>query len=206
VADALLALVPPGELGAIQGVMQAVKLGAEAAGASWLVAPIALVMALSIGGSASAWFAGPSRIPFVAGIDHALPPALGRLHPKWGSPYVALLACAGISAALTALSMTGSSVAEAYQILLRAAVVINLVPFVYTFLALMTLDTARPFERVAGGVGVLVTIAGIVAVFLPTGDVGNLWIFELKMVAAVLGPIALGLWMFWRSRQDREKP
>jgi amino acid transporter len=115
--------------------MHAVQLGADAAGAGWLVAPIALVMALSVGGSASAWFAGPSRIPFVAGIDHALPAALGRLHPKWGSPYVALLICAAISAGLTALSMTGSSVAEAYQILLRAAVVINLVPFVYTFLA-----------------------------------------------------------------------
>ncbi len=93
VADALIALVPPGELGAIQGVMQAVHQGADAAGASWLVAPIAIVMALSVGGSASAWFAGPSRIPFVAGLDHALPAALGRVHPKWGSPYVALITC-----------------------------------------------------------------------------------------------------------------
>lgn len=200
VADALLALVPPGELEAIQGVMQAVQLGADAAGAGWLVAPIAVVMALSVGGSASAWFAGPSRIPFVAGIDHALPPALGRLHPKWGSPYVALLACAAISAGLTALSMTGSSVAEAYQVLLRAAVVINLIPFVYTFLALTTLDEAQPVERLAGLVGTIVTAGGIVAVFLPTGDVGDVVTFELKRVAGVLGPIAVGLWMFWRSR------
>ena len=36
---ALLALVPTGELGAIQGVMQAVSRGATAAGVSWLVAP-----------------------------------------------------------------------------------------------------------------------------------------------------------------------
>ena len=53
--------------------------------------------------------------------------------------------------------------------LLRAAVVINLVPFVYTFLALLTLDTARPFERVAGAVGTAGDGRGIVAVFLPTG-------------------------------------
>ena len=123
VADALLALVPAGELGAIQGVMQAVHQGAVAAGASWLVAPIAIVMAIAIGGSASAWFAGPARIPFVAGLNHALPAALGRVHPRWGSPYVALIWCAIVSAALTALSFAGSSVAEAYQVLLRAAVV-----------------------------------------------------------------------------------
>ena len=200
VADALLALVPAGELGAIQGVMQAVEFGAKAAGVSWIVAPIAIVMALSIGGSASAWFAGPSRVPFVAGLDQALPAALGRVHPKWGSPHVALLTCAVLSAAFTALSMAGSTVAEAYQVMLRAAVVINLIPFVYVFLALVTLDTARRFERVAGAVGVVVTLAGIVAVFLPTGDVGDVVVFELKMIAGVGGPIAIGLWMYWRSR------
>ena len=199
VADALLALVPAGELGAIQGVMQAVHQGADAAGASWLVAPIAIVMAIAIGGSASAWFAGPARIPFVAGLNHALPAALGRVHPRWGSPYVALIWCAVISAALTALSFAGSSVAEAYQVLLRAAVVINLVPFVYAFVALMTLDTSTVLHKVAGAVGAVVTVAGIAAVFLPTGDVGNVWVFEAKMAAGVGLPIVVGLWLFWRS-------
>jgi len=200
VADALIALVPAGELGSIQGVMQAVHQGADAAGASWLVAPIAIVMALSVGGSASAWFAGPSRIPFVAGLDHALPAALGRVHPRWGSPHVALITCGVISAALTALSLAGSTVAEAYQVLLRSAVVLNLVPFVYVFLALLTLDTARAFERVAGAVGALVTLAGIIAVFLPSGDVGNVWLFELKMTLGVGVPIGVGLWLYWRAR------
>jgi amino acid transporter len=206
VADALIALIPPGELGAIQGVMQAVEQGAGAAGVSWMVAPIALVMALSVGGSASAWFAGPSRIPFVAGLDRALPAALGRVHPRWGSPYVALLACGAISAALTALSLAGSTVAEAYQVLLRAAVVLNLVPFVYVFVALLTLDSARRFERAAGAIGALVTLGGIVAVFLPTGEVGNLWLFELKMTAGVGGPIAVGLWLYWRSVRAARRP
>jgi len=34
---------------------------------------------------------GSTRIPFVAGFGHALPEALGRVHPRWGSPYVALV-------------------------------------------------------------------------------------------------------------------
>ena len=200
VTDALLALVPRGELGAIQGVMQAVSRGARAAGAGWLVAPIAVVMALAVGGATSAWFAGPARIPFVAGFESALPTALGRLHPRWGSPHVALITSALLSGGLTALSLTGSSVAEAYQVLLRASVVINLVPFVYTFSALMTLDTARAFERVAGAVGALVTAAGMVTAFLPSEDVASVVIFELKMAAGVGGPVAIGLWLHWRSR------
>ena len=84
--------------------------------------------------------------------------------------------------------------------LLRASVVINLVPFVYTFLALMTLDTARAFERVAGAVGALVTAAGMVTAFLPSPDVASVAIFQLKMVAGVGGPMAIGLWLHWRSR------
>lgn len=203
VTDALLALVPSGELGAIQGVMQAIHSGAATIGAGWLVAPIAVVMALSIGGAASAWFAGPARVPFVAGLDHVLPAALGRVHPRWGSPHVALITCALISAGLTALSLAGSTVAEAYQVLLRASIVINLVPFVYTFLALLTLDGAHPVARLAGAVGAMVTAGGIAAAFLPGDDVTSVLVFELKMLAGVGGPIVLGLWLFWRSRRQR---
>jgi amino acid transporter len=200
VTDALLALVPSGELGAIQGVMQAVSRGAEAAGANWLVAPIAVAMAISIGGAASAWFAGPARILFVAGLDSALPKALGRVHPRWGSPHVALITCAVLSASLTAVSLMGSTVAEAYQVLLRATVVINLVPFVYTFVALVTLDTARLFERVAGAVGAVVTVFGMLAAFLPGDEVASVAVFELKMAAGVGVPIAIGLWLHGRAR------
>jgi hypothetical protein len=93
-------------------------------------------------------------------------------------------------------------VAEAYQVLLRASVAINLVPFVYTFLALMTLDGARPFERVAGAVGALVTAAGMLTAFLPGADVKNVMLFESKMVAGVGGPLAIGLWLYRRSREQ----
>jgi amino acid transporter len=205
VSDALLALVPSDELGAIQGVMQAVTRGAETAGAAWLVAPIAILMALAVGGSASAWFAGPARIPFVAGLDRALPSALGRVHPRWGSPHVALITCAVISAALTALSMVGSAVDEAYQVLLRATVVINLIPFVYVFLALATLDRVSALARSAGGVGAAITTAGILAAFLPDDNVTSVAIFELKMVAGVVGPLLIGIWLFARSQRRAVK-
>lgn len=203
VTDALLALVPADDLGAIQGVMQAVSRGAHNAGVGWLVAPTAVMMSLAIGGAASAWFAGPARIPFVGGLDRVLPQALGRVHPRWGSPHVALITCAVLSAALTALSLFGSNVAEAYQVLLRATVVINLVPFVYIFLALMTLDTAKTAQRAAGAIGAIVTSGGILAAFVPGEDVTNVAVFGLKMAAGVLAPVALGLWLFVRSRSRR---
>lgn len=196
VADALLVVVPAGDVGSLQGVMQAIEQGATLVGLPWVVPPLAVLMAVAVAGSASAWFAGPARIPFVAGLDHALPEVLGRQHPRWGSPYIALLVCAAVSAALTVVSLAGSSVAEAYQVLLRAAVVINLVPFVYVFLAVLQLREQSGRVRASAALGLLVTIGGIAAVFLPTGDVGDVVTFELKMLASVGGLLGLGLWLF----------
>ena len=82
VTGAVLTLVPVEQLGVIQGVMQAVSAGAHAAHVGWIIVPLAIVMGLATGGAASAWFAGSSRIPFVAGLTSALPPALGRIHPE----------------------------------------------------------------------------------------------------------------------------
>ncbi len=200
VTAAVLMLVPLADLGVIQGVMQAVAIGAGAAHGGWLVVPLAIVMGLATGGAASAWFAGSARVPFVAGLTAALPPALGRVHPRWHSPHVALTACALLAAAFTAFSLVGSSVAEAYQVLLKAAVVIQLVPFVYLFLALARLGGAGAAARAAGIVGLLTTVVGLTAAFLPTADVDSVPLFELKMIVGIAGPLALGWALFARAR------
>jgi amino acid transporter len=193
---ALQALVPTPEIGVIQGLMQAVDRGAADTGAAWLVTPVALVMAVSIGGGASAWFAGSSRVPFVAGINRALPPSLGRVHPRWGSPHVALLTHAALSAILIACALVGSSVPEAYQVLLKAAVVIQLVPFVYMFVGLVRLDGVSRPMKAAGLAGCLSSVVGIGAAFIPAAGVTSVVVFEIKMLVGCLVPIGLGFLLF----------
>jgi len=201
VTAAVQMLVPIGDLGIIQGVMQAVSAGAVQTGLGWIVAPLAVLMGLSIGGAASAWFAGSSRVPFVAGLTSALPPALGRVHPRWRSPHVALTTCALLAGGFTGMSLLGSSVAEAYQVLLKSAVVIQLIPFVYLFLGLMKAREGAAWARAAGAVGLSATVIGMVAAFLPTADVDSVMLFELKMVLGVAGPAAVGWWLFRRTRR-----
>jgi glutamate:GABA antiporter len=205
VTAAVLWLVPVNQLGVIQGVMQAVTAGANAAHIGWIVVPLAIVMGLATGGAASAWFAGSSRIPFVAGLTSALPPALGRVHPRWGSPHVALITCAVLAAVFTAFSLAGSNVSEAYQVLLKAAVVIQLIPFVYLFLALVKTPRVSALARGAGVVGLCTTLMSLVAAFLPTADVTSVLLFETKLIVGVVGPTALGWILFRRAqRADRE--
>ena len=203
VTAAVLGIVPIRELGAVQGIMQAVSAGAAEAGIGWIVAPVAIVLGLSIGGAASAWFAGSSRVPFVAGLDSALPPALGRIHPRWHSPYVALITCAVLAALFTAVSLVGSTVAEAYEVLLKSAVVIQLIPFIYLFLGLARLSDVSTGARIAGVIGLVTTVAGIGLAFLPGADVSSLTVFEGKMLVGVIGPTAIGWWLFRRAERKR---
>src|SRR5690606_24002308 len=53
---------------------------------------IALAAVLSIGKSLNAIFAMFSRSLFAMGEAGVLPAALGRIHPRWRTPHVALLA------------------------------------------------------------------------------------------------------------------
>ena len=198
-AAAVLLLVPVADVGVLQGIMQAIGIGAGAAGAAWLVVPLAILMGLAIGGSASAWFAGSARVPFVAGLTSALPEALGRVHPVYKSPHVALTVAAICCAIFTGLSFVGSSVNEAYQVLLKSAVIIQMIPFTYLFLTLARTPGIDTWARAAGWIGFATTCIGLVVAFLPTADVESVTTFELKLLAGVAAPVGLGWFLHHRS-------
>src|SRR5690348_7511009 len=100
----LLLAVPKESIGILQGVVEAIASMGKQAGAPWIVAPLAIVLSVSIAGIASAWLSGSARIPFVAGLDRYLPAALGKLHPRNRTPYIALIVHGIFSAVFLALS------------------------------------------------------------------------------------------------------
>ena len=116
-----------------------------------------------------------------------------RTSPSWSQGV--------LSAACIVVTLAGSTVAEAYQIFLKASAITTLLPFCYMFLGLATLDGVRPWQRAAGVVGLIVSAIGALAAFVPTEDVENVAIFELKLVTGALGPMAVGLWLYLRSRR-----
>jgi amino acid transporter len=199
VTAALLTLVPWQEIGVVQGLMQALERGAARAGVPWIVAPAALFTALSMGGSVAAWFAGSARVPFVAGVDRALPPSLGRIHPRWGSPWVALAVNAVCCAILTGVALTGSTVEEAYRQLLISTAIIQMIPFLYVFAALLRLEGAGAFTRLMGALGLASTALATTVAFLPPDDVKGVALFEVKVVAGVLLTLGIGLVFYWRQ-------
>jgi len=212
---ALLIAVPRTEISAIQGVPQAVSGMAAKVGVPWLVSPFALVLSISIAGIASAWLSGSARIPFVAGIDSYLPSALGKLHPKFSTPYIALFVQTGISIVFLAMSFIGAQVKEAFQTLLDLAVVLNLVPFLYVFAALVRLSSSDSREsghyspltlRLAGLSGFIVTCLGIALAFVPPPNINSKVTFEVKMWVGTIALLALAGFFFFVYGNRKSSP
>src|SRR5271157_741894 len=106
----LLVALGRNKMSVLQGIVQAVGGMAAGIGISWIVPIFALVLSVSIIGIASAWLGGSARIPFVAGLDSSLPSWLGRVHPKYATPYAALIVQGIVSAVLVILNFAGAGV------------------------------------------------------------------------------------------------
>src|SRR5262249_10956070 len=104
---AVLVAKPASEISGLFAVMQAIQEFEARLGLKGVSALAAVLVTLTALGSVGAWLSSVARIPFVAGIDHYLPEGFGRVHPKWGSPHVALAWQALITAVFIFLGQAG---------------------------------------------------------------------------------------------------
>jgi amino acid transporter len=185
--------------------MQAVSHMAGQIGVGWITSPFALVLSISIAGIASAWLSGSARIPFVAGLDSYLPEGLGKVHPRYATPYVALIVHASLSAAFLAMSFVGAQVKEAFVTMLDLAVVLQLVPFLYMYAGLIRLATrsteaghySKSTLLVSGWCGLLTTVLAMAVAFVPSHQIASIWLFEVKMVGGTVFFLGLAAFFFF---------
>jgi amino acid transporter len=190
----------------LQGIVQAVTHMAERVGVGWISIPFAVLLSLSIAGIGSAWMGGSARIPFVAGLDSYMPSWLGKVHPRYTTPYAALILQGCVSAILVILNFAIAGVQETFQKLLSLAVVLQLVPFVYMFAALLKFAVTESSPKgqygrvamfVAGLSGLLTTILGIALVFFPAQQISSLFWYEVWMVGGTLFFVGLAAFFFF---------
>jgi len=180
---------------------------------TWIVAPFAFLLSLSIAGIGSAWLGGSARIPFVAGLDSYMPAWLGRVHPQYRTPYAALIVHATVSLVLVIMNFVSSGVQESFQRLLSLAVVLQLIPFLYMFYALIRIAADANFEKkrygkgvllAAGISGLLTTILGIALAFFPAQQITSLASYELWMgggTVLFIGAAAFFFYVYGRRKQ-----
>ena len=205
------------KISVLQGIVQAVSHMASQIGVAWIVVPFALMLSLSIAGIGSAWMGGSARIPFVAGLDAYMPSWLGRLHSRYATPYAALIVQGLVSLVLVIINFAAAGgVQAAFQTMLSIAVVLQLVPFIYMFAALLKLALSstpadghysRGVLVLAGSSGLITTVAAIVVAFFPASQIKSVLKYELSMFGLTLFFIALAAFFFfvYGSRKVRQR-
>jgi amino acid transporter len=203
----LLVAVDKNSISVLQGIVQAVSHMATRVGVSWIVAPFAFLLSLSIAGIGSAWLGGSARIPFVAGLDSYMPAWLGRIHPKYATPYAALIVHASVSLVLVVINfLSTGNVQASFQSLLSLAVVLQLIPFLYVFGAILKIALNRNFEQaqysrltlIAAGISGLVTTAiAMVVAYFPAQQIRSVFAYEVWMIGGTLLFIGMAAFFFY---------
>jgi amino acid transporter len=214
---ALLMAVPQSQMAVVQGLLQAIDKMSASFGLSWILLPLAVLMAASIAGSTSAWVSGSARILFVCGLDRYLPKALGKIHPRHHSPHVALIMFGILASSIIAMSFVGASVQEAYLTLLDLAVALQMISYIYLFLSLLKRAFSksaepryfsRPVLQVASVSGVSMATLGFAMAFVPSREISSIGSFELKMfltLGCILG-LASALFVYYSRLRPEPAP
>lgn len=124
-----------------------------------------------------------------------LPPAFGKLHPRFGTPYVSILLLGIGSAVLLVISQLGETFRGAYQITVDLTVVSLFVPFVYLFAAAWKFK-----QRIPAICGMFVSAVAIVFSFLPTEDIKSVPLFESKLIGGCALLYILARWCYSHYR------
>lgn len=213
---ALLIALPSTEISGLGGFVNAIQGMCTRLHASWIAVAIALLVALNAIGGAASFLSSTSRLPFVAGIDRYLPAAFGSVHPKWGTPWVAVISY-GIAGMLCALlSQAGASVQSAYDLLVSMSIITYFIPFVFLFLAMIRLQK-QPLPpgatRIPGGsivavilasMGLATTLLTIVLAVIPSADEPHKGVAVAKVIGSTCVLVGAGIALYgfarWRTK------
>jgi amino acid transporter len=212
---AMLVALPSNEISGLGGFMTAMAQMCHTLGVDWMTPVVALMVAVACLGGAGAYLSSTARLPFVAGIDNYLPPIFGRIHPRWNTPYVAVLAY-GVTGMLFAfLGQAATTVKGAYDALVSMSVITYFIPYAFLFLASLRLqrEPAGPeVIRFPGGkvvsvtlawIGLFSTIVTIGLSIVPDSDEPNkpLAIFKTVGMTAILIAAGIATYALGKRRQ-----
>jgi glutamate:GABA antiporter len=206
--------VPSGEVHIVSGFFQAMAAGArDFGGLLWIVPTAAVLYVIGNIGGIGAWLTGPARIAFVIGLDRYFPPAFGRVHPRWKTPYIAILTQAILATVFLLLSVIGrgTTVEKAYLVLLDTMLLVYFVPYLYLFVAYLIVRLRTPAVgtesfwngkaagALVGSAGLLLTMLAMTVATIPPSDTEP-WTFRMKVIGGAALFIGLGGVVYWRAR------
>ncbi len=210
---ALLVALPSDGVSGLQGFVSGVQSLSTKLGLGWMLVPIAMLVGVNSVGSTAANLSSTSRLPFVAGIDHYLPPVFGSIHRRYRTPWVAIGVYGLFSVLVAILGQAGTTVRGAYGALVSMAVISYFIPYLLLFAAMIRLqwEPAGPNVRrvpgkmpvaiALGVVGFAATATTIVLSLFPGADQPDKAVAVVKVAGATLVQLGLGVAIFVAGRR-----
>lgn len=214
---AVLVVMPSSEVNSLQGLIQAGAVAADRLGIGWIVVPIALLITIGNLGAASGFLSSCARIPFSVGIDRMLPPVFARVHPRYGTPYVALLLQGGLGALFCILGQAGTGVKGAYDVLVSMGIIAAFLPFAGIFLSVIRLQrepAGAEVTRLPGGrttsiavacVGLATTLVALVLAAFPAPDEANKLLAIVKIIGMTAILLGTGALVYYFGRRSARR-
>lgn len=193
---ALLVILRPEKISEMNGLAEAGETAAQSLGAAWLAPVIALLVIGSAVGQFGGWGTSVSRLPFVVGVDRLLPAAFGKVHPRWGTPYISILVFGAVASFLLVVIQLGDTMRAAYQALVSLMVVTGFFPYLYIFGSAW--KAGKRWSSVSGWA---ITLLAILTSIVPTAEVKNVWLFETKIALGTAAVIATARLLYRRRSQ-----
>ncbi len=162
---------------------------AHAVGGPWLAHVVAAGAVLAAAGQFVSQLLTNSRLPFVLARDGQMPLVLARLHPRFQTPWLAVLVSAAIYAALAGFGFRDLIVLNIW--LYSLSLIVELAAFI----ALRVREPSMPRPwRVPGGATVAWLAAGVPAALSALAMATAGWRTTLAgVIAAASGPLAYAL-------------
>jgi amino acid transporter len=192
---AVLVLLRPEKISEMNGFAQAGETAAHALNLAWLSPTIAILVFITGLGQFGGLGTAVSRLPFAVGVDRLLPAAFGKIHPRWGTPYISVLALAAVASFLLVVIQLGDTMRAAYQALVSLMVIAGFIPYIYIFASAW-----KAHCRVSALCGWAVTALALVCSVVPTAEVTHVWLFELKLALGTIAVIGSAWLMYLRSQ------
>lgn len=173
---------------------------ARAVAGDWIVLPVSIAGIVSVIALFTASLLGSSRIPFILAEQRFLPRFLVDLHPRFGTPWRALLLCAVVFAVLAFGKFT--DLVAVNVVLYAAALVLELAALL--ILRVREPDLPRPF-RVPGGwpvLGLVFLLPTALATLLVVSSIQEEGWAKQGLTAGILvsGPLIYALVSGWQKR------
>ena len=194
----LLVLLRPESINELNGLAEAGETAGRGLHLVWLSPLIALLVSLTALGQIGGFGTAVSRLPFAVGVDHLLPAAFSKVHPRWHTPHVSILVLGAVASLLLITVQIGDTMRAAYQEMVSLMVIVGFLPYIYIFGSAW-----KASKRLSALSGWAITCMALVCAVAPTAEITNVWLFEGKLAIGTLAVVGTA-WLVYRRGTLRE--